>query len=50
MNHLLNTSKAKQQRNTVKIQFGMKITLGHNKAMIFDADNINTNKKDFEIL
>ena len=50
MNHLLNTSKAKQRRNTVKIEFGMKIPIDHNKAIIFDADNGNTNCKDAEIL
>ena len=50
MNRLLNTSKTNQRRNTVKIKFGMKIYLDHKNAMMFDADNLNTNWKDSELL
>ena len=50
MNRLLNTSKANQQSNTVKINFGMKIPFDHKKAIHFDSDNVNTNWKDSEIL
>ena len=50
MNRLLNTSKANQRRNTVKIKFGIKIPLDHKKAMLFDAYNGNINWKDDGIL
>ena len=49
MNHLLKAAKAKQQRNTANIKFGMKIPCAHKEAMIFDADNGNTKWKDAEL-
>ena len=50
MNHLLKASKAKQQRNIFEIKFGMKIPCDHREAIMFDADNGNTNWKGTEIL
>ena len=50
MNRLLKASKAKYQRNKVKINFGVKIPRDHKEAMVFDSDNVNTNWKDSELL
>ena len=50
MNRLLKAAKDKQWRNTVKIKFGLKIPRDHKEAMIFDADNVNTNWKGSELL
>ena len=34
----------------MKIKFGMKIPIDHNKAIMFDADNEKTNCKDSDVL
>ena len=43
MNRLLKAEKSKQQRNTVNINFGVKIPCDDKEAIVFDADNGNTN-------
>ena len=51
MNRLLKSAKANQWHKTVNIKSGMNITRDNKEAMIFDADNGNTNYwKDNEIL
>ena len=50
MNHLINFTKSKQQRNTFKINFGIKIPCGHKEEKLFSADNGNTNCKGAELL
>ena len=50
MNRLLGSFKAKQIRNTVKIKFGINIPCDHKEAMMFDADNGDTNWKNAELL
>ena len=50
INRLLKSSKGKQHRNTVKIKFGMDIPCDHKDSMIFDANKVNTNWKDSELL
>ena len=50
MNCLLKSAKAKQRRNTIKINFGINIPRDYKEAMIFDADNGNTKWKDDELL
>ena len=49
-NCLLKSTKAKQIRNTVRINFGMDINRENKEAMMFDSDNGNTNWKDTELL
>ena len=50
MNHILKAYKTKNQRKILKIKFGMKIPCDHNEAMMFDADNRNTNWKYAQLL
>ena len=50
MNHFIKSSKAKQRRHTVKINFGIYIPCEHKHAMMFDADKRNTNWKDDYLL
>ena len=50
MNCLIKAAKDKQLRNTVKINFEIKIPHGDKEAMMFDSDNGNTNWKDDELL
>ena len=50
MNRLLKAFKANQIRNTVKIKFGINIPCDHKEAMMFDADNGDTNWKNAELL
>ena len=49
LNRLLKDSKPKKCRNTLKINFGMKIPRDYKEVMIFYADNWNTNWKDDEL-
>ena len=50
INRLLKSSEGKQHRNTLNIKFGMDIPCDHKESMIFDANNVNTNWKDSELL
>ena len=50
MNRLLKYAKSKQHHNAVKIKFGMKILRDHKEAMMFDANNGNTNWKESGLL
>ena len=50
MNRLLKDAKAKQQSNTDNIDFGVNIPSDHKEAMMFDADNVNTNWNYSELL
>ena len=50
MTRFLKSNKAKQQNNTVNIKFGVNIPCDCKEAILFDADNGNTNWKDDKIL
>ena len=50
MNRLLKAARSKQLRTTVKIKSGMNIPRDHKDAMLFYANNDNTNWKYAELL
>ena len=50
MNHIFKAAKANQPRNTLNIKFGINIPRGQKEAMMFDAENGNTNWRSTELL